>query len=691
MFEVDMAWHIASVASMLKWNYHFVVDTWFWWYISHLFYPPLEAWITSIIKIISGLNLVVSYKIYLTVLLVWYIATIMFFSRNFKKKLSKIIFLSWFLILIFWWNDGLQYFQWLIFYDFFVTWLTSEFLGAIFLRAIIYMLYKYQNSEFKNKQLFWISIFTALSISWHIVIWAAVLCILFVESIRRRDRKFAISVLIWLLMSAFVRLPTLIYSSQMVSWTILENNIDIFLVLVWLLVLSTKRKDFSWTIIISIIIMTILPSLWYWLQTKFGFDILPPFHYSRLSIISWSLLIIAIADMFEKLKQSDNQKYIKRFTVILLFIFMIKNHRIWLINQHKNPNTDSTNIYTYTDSIIKETKKLLIWTNKRVLSVDIRSPIAFSFDSLFVIVWSDIQFVKWLFWESTINNSILSTYLVNFFDNNDSSIVNSLYYNYTNCDRMKSYFDNFVQDYNIWAIIAPDIELPTYMKVNSKTCYIDILKRWTKHLDVQKIYEFQFRWHRHFLYSVKPRYEYTHQFMDIAIPNSIQNIYEIKKDDNFIYNIAINLDQKASIGYMDDYIYVFDNKKWQSFMLNIKNYKVYWTKNSSIKKISNGVFEINIDSDEDVLFIIKMNYFPGRKLYDNNKNLLPLFESPQGMLAYGKWKIILIYEKPLIYKFGYLTSILSLLVSLIFIYFDKKRKKINFFLSCIKSIGYLQE
>lgn len=106
--------------------------------------------------------------------------------------------------------------------------------------------------------------------------------------------------LIGLGMSSFVRLPSLVYKGQMIPGLIIEKNIDILIMFVGLLVLSLRRKDVSWTLTASIVMMSIVPFAIFLFQKYTGIHLLPKFHYTRFTIIALSFLIIVVVGAFDK-------------------------------------------------------------------------------------------------------------------------------------------------------------------------------------------------------------------------------------------------------------------------------------------------------------------------------------------------------------------------------------------------------
>ena len=90
--QMDFAGHMASAAQFARSGLHAFNDRMFLGTTHNLFYPPLEDLLINFIKIVSFQNNIISFKIYLTLVLLTYLLVIFLIGLQFKKKLAFIFY-----------------------------------------------------------------------------------------------------------------------------------------------------------------------------------------------------------------------------------------------------------------------------------------------------------------------------------------------------------------------------------------------------------------------------------------------------------------------------------------------------------------------------------------------------------------------------------------------------------------------
>ncbi len=673
--QIDIAWHIASAKMLWTTWFHNFNDWWFLWYIQNLFYPPLEDILVWIFSGFWKFDFILWYKIYIFVLIMIYIWSIFRLDNFIKNPISKIIFYIFSFYFLIMEKEFIILYQWMWLFDIFITWFSAEILWWIFLFLVIYEL-------FKEKQSHLITIYLFFWIISHLVVWPLIVGILLLFVIFEKRYYLIKNIIIWIWLSSFFLLPFLLNN----SWLTVKSSfyapklstVIFFLLLlisIFLLLLKTK------TIRIFILswILFLIPSLFYLAWYK---DLLPNFHYYRLIIFSVYFLILWFVFLIETKSNNELYNFCKSCIYLVITFFILTNTTIHYFNfsdtskdiyyKYWKINLNDEEMSDFNNKINDKSKRILFLSDQRQLD--------FYLWSLFIAKWYDLNWVKWLYWESSLNNLFLNNYIANVL--NPYCLVLDKYMIWESdklkCNDMFNLFENWVIDNNIWYVLLKDSD-----KLNS-TMFIT-----KKQIDCL--------WNNFNKKDWKFNYKFIKKYNFDDNLNNWYNLIEISKKDNNFSNDIIQIYTDFSVKNADEnkngfYIKYFQNilknnsnsdiyllnKDYNKFINNDFDFKKINQDNikSSFEKINTNKYKINIDSNSDVYFKIKLSFYNWFKLYDKNNTQLPIYNWIMWIYSYWKWEMYLEYKKPIIFNISYLLSIIFLIIFIIDIFALNKIKKL---------------
>lgn len=673
--RIDITWHIASWSLFWKWYFHQFFDWAFGWYISNLFYPPWEDLLISIFSGFGLIDYIIGFKIYLTVISIWFAWSILYLSSIFRNISSKIIFLTLMFIVLNIEKTGLTYFQWMGWMDMLTTWLTSQILWWIFFFVLLKKIFDWKKTPL-------ITILLALTLCSHMVVWPVAFFTVLIIALYKRDKSLIKQLFIVILLTSFFWLPLIVFKWYMVSdtiffsWEILDSFLWILLTITTIISFIKSEKNIFWLFGIialfiilpsysAVIILSQLPHIDI-INTK----IFPSYHYYRLHIFSLIYLVLMISGLWEYSRKKTKFLYlVKRILLILMILmitkqFSIYNYIFWPEKYYQQ--------YWKTEIEEDQIDILSKWIQnnwlERTLIIQTKRWIDFYLSSLLTIKNPNINTVKWLFWESSKSNIILSSYINSILSENDIPIK-SFRHIIKSEDQFKYVFKNWLRDYNVKHILFK-WHAKYLPEKNSKIIY-DFLKKWDDEVSFTNKGNINFdqsanAWYTRFEANfIKPN-----NAIEYITTNKIKNM-DLNDDDNYWI-------------YMENMVYSYLSwKQFDTIYLDI-NSSGALIKNSeksnifplpNITKTGKNTYNINIPTQEDVRFKIKLNYMPGLHLYDNEWNEYELYRWINYLIAKWHWEMKLVYKKPFVMRLGYGISMLSLVWFLYYIYYQKKYGK----------------
>ena len=438
IWAIDTAWHIASNALFMQDGMHNFTHNWFWWFIQNLLYPPAENIINSILSYIFQTPPLQTFQIYLTLFTILYIYVLDSLRSLFSHMRTKMLYIVFCIFFLFLNKWNLTYFQGLWFIDLLYTWLTAQFLWWIGLLLLIKELF---HKNRYNALVF----FSFLAVISHIITWPIAMLCLLLMWYHSKNKLYLYSFLCTLAASSFFWLPFLF---SMHRWTssLITSVIPAFLF--WSLLLlydrvHPKQNDIYKTLSLTSILIflptvmsMIIPSL----------SILPAFHYYRFASIGlffWSIIVLWHIDSIT-LQSNKEKKQWWLYMCIAIFFLLVHFKMVWrdditaLLPQEHSPSTATWQL----------PHDLASWSGNNILLIDDDRSIDFHIDSMLTAYNPNTSFVKWLYWESHYNNSLLSSYLATLLSEGNI-VVDYVFLAPLQCSGYNQVMSNFLSQYSI--------------------------------------------------------------------------------------------------------------------------------------------------------------------------------------------------------------------------------------------------
>lgn len=668
LYAIDFGWQIASAELFIQYGLHGWSLQRFQWIINNLFYPPLQDSIVALIHWVTWLETLFSFLIYCSILLVWYFWVTRLISSKFKYIGSKILYLIWvfmfFMINKFpnvWFIQGL----WVV--DILFTWLISQILWGLFLQLTIYEM-------LGKKRIGVLSLYSVLWLLSHLVVWPVIILLTTIFIIAYK-RKFIFQY-IWFLLgaTAFFWLPFLWYKWLMSSTTNIDSvpHIIILISILWAYI-GRKHSSILAVGITSILIL--LPSEIYTVGKLFNITIqLPHFHYYRFISSACLLSLVIIWFISDTLFWYLYNKHKKINSTLLYIAYTLVNITImvWLYNTRWGFWSPMQKALWKPEKPTQESLQLLSWldANYKIFTIDKTRPIDFSLDALDQYLWHKNLYFKWLFWESSYTNQLISSYIANIL-----SPTNSVLYRY-NLWNMPYYtyqriWNKFVENYWIWYLIVAPIEQITYLS-NMKHEYLwKILQSWTTEFSTQKLWLLPINNTNYTLYKIIPTPNSILQNTLVSIVTTPPHKIVFDPKEKVFSKTMMNTyyQTKQDTAYQPDIIY----SAWDQ---NINFTYNSWTAN--ITQINASTYKITTTSIGPTWLQIKIGPLPWISFYDEDNKHIESIDLPYSRYIFTDWgkPVYMTYKKPYIFYISYTISILTL-IYMIYWYTSKRLKSKN--------------
>ena len=643
LFQFDHAGHIASAKLFSQGYFHTFQDAFFKGNIQNLFYPPLQEAILSFISLFTG-DFVTSYYVYLSILIISLFLTLVFFTHNFDKAYTKILFLGVMSIILFISKDQLN-FMGLGWYDLFVYGLANQFLGYIFLLFLL-------DGLLQRRAWIWLVLLTVLTSLSHLVIGLAAFSTLTVYAVMNADKDAAKTIGVSFGILSFFILPFLIYKEYMVSNILIEPLSVFFMLFLFLLLPTVSFKNNKGFLIVTAVLLSLPGILDVFIDATSLFQTVLTTHYTRFSILALHYAVIYTFFIIDKSKRISIYKNI---SVSLSLIFLVLTLTSFT---YFNVNTQSPETFTSkSEDIIKN---FSTDGNTHIIHKD--RQISFHIDMHMNIVNPHITSTKGLFWESTRNNNILNSYLTTL-HRPEGAMLYHHYLTEPNCDQISCVNNQFITDYAVQQLIIPgkNATLNTDHTDNQReACYTNIIQEGT---DMYTFTE---------THTVKTNKQ-TFTVYNVTSTNTASNTYIDIPRNGYVNTIT-----NDEWGFMPATTDIFECSETQNIFLREKNHElpqyINQTKpeNISFTKTGKATYNITIQSNNTKIFRIKQNYLPGMILTQNGDEL-PLYDASHYMVGVGKGTMQLTYKKPILFHIAYILTIMNILL-LAYIYLATHKK-----------------
>lgn len=659
--KMDLAGHISSAVQFSRGGLHGFNDRMFLGATHNLFYPPLEDLLINFFKLVSFQDFIISFKLYLTVVLVLYMFIAKILGDSFKSATSIAFFHTTFIVLFNYKKTSL-FLQGLGGHDLVSTGLTNQFLGGIFFFLICREIIKPSRNQ-KN-----ILVFTSfLAILSHIVVGLVCLMLVLIYFFFYQNFKTLISsALIIIGISAFYVLPMFYYREFMTTNNIFDLNKPWVALCSACFVFSVsliykKRCALSMGALILLIPLTIVPSF------EPLISVFPDFHYYRLTIFAFILVTLAIALWMDQLKDKNKSLMMKILSIIWLvyLIVLYPTKKIFFSSSYQNQ------IKISPENIFQSLPKM-----GRTFLIDKYRPIGTGIDSLLTIYHPDFKSSKGLFWESSYTNNISSSYLATLLGL--PSVLNYYRYSDFSCLYRKCFLDKYLATFNITKIISNNSQTK-YLDSYAKFCNEETFIEGTKNFQFLKAGKLEINQDQYEIYEVRPRN--IASSLKLA-PVEIIDYKKIdaRKIERDEISRLILTESRASCELQNPlrdqtiYLKVDDVDPFQEYLSkqNKNNNSDTDTSNPiQFNEINENVYEFNLPHHPS-WFILKLAPQPGLRLEDESGKLLKIFRSYPYTLSYGAGRIVAKFERTPVMILGYIISVLTLIYLLISVFMKKR-------------------
>ena len=659
--QFDAAGHIASARIFREIGFHNYQDIFYQGTVQNLFYPPLQDFLISLFSIFTGGNYILAFKIYMTLNILGLLLAVLIFTYNLKTIKAKIASLISFYIFFNMQKNDLI-FQGLGWHDLLHTGLTNQFLSLTFLIFLIIAIHKQKNSII-------ISLLLTLCILSHLVTGIVACGILLCNYILTLNSKYLKQFGTGIGTSLFFLLPFLYYSKYNVSNQILEELPLIFGLIAILSLYDIKsiKNNNLKTLSISAAVL-LLPGLIAISELyQIIVDNLPSTHFTRFNIYAILLLLLYSSYRIDEVK-IKSKKIIMPITVLTILLSTL----IISYGTYNFPSNDPEH------NSINHIKINNILENSHVLTIKADRPLGFDINTYLYARGSNATFAKGLFWESTRNNNILTSYHMTLMD----VVSPMLYYIYLidpSCDQYNCVFENMINDYGLEKIIIQKHKnnknaIP-YANQNRIDCFNKFIDEGTQNKNIE-------------LLSIEESKHYTYEIYEIIETNKKKQVNEIRISKKTQIH-QINSDEIWGFNDAVANTHSCPNEEHQHLYtrqepIKVENNNTYTTKNFT--KISSGKYKVDIESEAPVIFTINKNYLPGLQIKGTSNP--QIFDGSHYIIGKGHNEMTLEYKKPIIFYLGYFISIIffaTLTINLLNTHKRKLKKVIRYGLISITS------
>lgn len=632
--QIDHAGHIQSAAAFGRGEYHQFSDQTFLGNIHGLFYPPLQDAILALVNWISGDDYVLSYKVYLSLLVICYLGATVHLAMGRERRVARGVLLGGLLFLMNVEKPELVMYQGLSFVDLWLTGLSSQVLGGVFLLVLIR---EWLGPARPARLGGWL----VLCLISHLVVGFVAFVLLVVAWSQRRERGIAFAVLGALGLSAFFWIPFVGNRSTITNSNILLIDPLVFVAIAAVGLWLAFRHHHARTLFAVALLLLAPLIVGPWLA-DLGIPY-PRFHYYRFAIIALFLIVIGYAVLLDA-AASERIRW-RRWALALalgaLGLAGLMKFRLQRFS-HDWPSLTASDVQVEDPRVLALPEYGRFWVIGDARSVD------FGIDSMLATSHPEFRSTKGLFWESYRHHTLLSSWYATLLG--PPVVLDYFYFHGYSCEVQSCLVDHFLRDYNVQGLIV-DERLPlSYTSPLRRECYRQLLRdggttsfelvRQGAVRDAAKSYT---------VFRIAPRGRLSNRVLEVVDPSEIT---AFDRRQELYYAAPLQAAYASCTQGQPERTFV-DERDVAAMPPAVldRDAKLSFTKQTPT------TFEIVVESPRPILFRIKLAYLPGVELVGEHGDV-PLFEGMSGMVAYGHGRMTLRYQRPSGVLLGYLVSVL---------------------------------
>jgi hypothetical protein len=647
---MDLSGHIASAAQFARSGMHSFNDRMFLGTTHNLFYPPLEDLLINFFKLISFQNYIVSFQIYIMLLLYSYMAILFFIGKKFQNKIAYLFYHISILALFTIEKGGGLYLQGMTFDDLFIIGLTNQFLSGLGL----FWISKEIISPSKNsdRNIIVAGVFSILS---HIVVGAVSFGLAFFFLILRKNKESKIKPFILILgICSFYIIPFLYYKSYITNSNILVDQPWIpFWLACTAFLFSLKSIETRVFLILSCLLfstVTVFPSV------GFLSNLLPSFHYYRFTVVAYYLFILGLAHIL-----NTKQTYrVGHFVLPILGIIFI-GHIFFRFDTRKDyfkiPNVTQQEInLDEADSKNSSFGRTLLFSSDRTAGTSI--------ESLLTINSGTSRFAKGLFWESSYTNLVESSFLATLLT--PPVVLDYFYYYGYLCEIRRCLMDEHFRLYNIKEFISNFDQLD-YINYHDRECYRHMMGHGSDRYSFAKKQTFNYDSKYYHLYKLENKESIASSPLESV---ELISPEQIKLADNHLLKTAENivverfnscLRPTKEIKNFSVFLQGRDENKFNELKANYKTtgFSSVHERFIKLQKISNSEYTFNLPNFFS-WYTLKLSPQPGMVILNHEGVEMPILRGVPYTIGVGRGEMRVIFKRTLVMWLGYCISIFSI-------------------------------
>lgn len=632
--QIDHAGHIASAAAFARGEYHQFTDQAFLGFVHGLFYPPLQDALLGGLDWLTGHRYVLAYKLYLSLLVIAYLGAITHLVVRFERRRARAVVLAGLLFLLNIEKPDLIAYQGLSFVDLWLTGLSSQVLGGVFLFVLI----REWLGEARPRRL---GAWLALCLLSHLVVGFVALLLVVAIWVQDRRRDLGLALLAALGLTAFFWLPFAVNRSTITNSNILLLDPWMFAALAALgLGLGLRHRKAR--ILFALALVLLAPMIvgpWF---SELGVPY-PRFHYYRFAIIALFLIVIGYAVLVEAVTAETVpwRRWALYGAIALACGVGLITFRFQRFDRQA-PSLTASDVRVDDPRVLELPEYGRFWVIGDQRSVD------FGIDSMLAANHPEFRSTKGLFWESYRHNTLLTSWYATLLGL--PVVLDYFYYYGYSCEVQRCLVDRFVHDYNVGGLIVDERLALPYVRAPQRECYRKILQDGgTPGFSLVEQGAIADGPRSYRVFRVDPRGPLSNRAIE-PIARSELVPFDATQDRYFADPIIAAYTGCTKGTPVPTFV---DHRD----LATLPEAPAAAPAKLSFTKRADGVFEIVIDSPEPILFLIKLAKLPGVELI-GEAGEVPLAEGMGGMIAYGRGTLELRYRRPPGVVAGYLISLL---------------------------------
>jgi len=663
--QMDLAGHMASGAWFQRGYFHQYQDGNFLGYVHGLFYPPLEDFLISALRWIVPQSPVLGFQIYLSLVLVAFLWAGFSLGGVFRtpgaQSTSRLLFLA-----IFWFaKKGGLYYQGLSLEDLLVTGLSSQFLGGVF----FFLFLKEWMQGLRPRQGV---VYLSLCILSHIVVSFACALVLLVHWISSKQPRKSIGFILLtsVVLCSFYLIPFVAYRSQLTTSNIFHADIwQVSLALLAILIgFFTLASTFSRVLLIAAILCTIPTIFGQWFPAIQ--DFLPRFHHYRFAVFSLYLGALGysgILDGFFSNNWPMGRQRSFRIISVIAGLVIFSRFSVFAPSLDR-PAFTKAKVDLSGLGLTHFPEYGRYWVIGTDRSAD------FGIDSYLQSLDSEFRSLKGLYWESSRNNLALSSYLATLLSS--PVVLDHFFYWGYDCTVQKCLMDHFFRDYNVRGMMIQEDRGLRYIRPERQACFREFVSKGeTNFYRLKKMGEFSALGQKFSNFWLEPKTPGSlgkKNFNDALEVVSFLDLLPFAQGDKSSFsNHLKSIFMTCQTGKMSDAVFI-DSREYSRLRSEFTSRGGKGSSSTPVegslefRRESPGRFHIHVPGDQDVLFKIKLSYFPLLRLTRADGSEVKLFDAFPSTLALAHGDLVLEFRRSGVMVFAYGVSILGLLIVLVF-------------------------